>query len=725
MSSKRKIEDTRDKVWDEQNDLLLEIDEGKNQDSTDEELSDIDINEVDDDFDDLNLNSDDEGVTIEKERDESDGWEDVDDDDDEEDYDDDEDEEEESTDSDYDGGSEDAPLPVNRSSKKKFSKGTSSKRTISSKKKKETDAEEADEWEDVTDEEDDHSDSDYFGSSREDVSSKSGTSKGKSSAGGSAKSTQNKKSKEKVSKKNTLQSQGEANKSTSQEGQSEAQENSADVDEYAQDSSDEEDLRNTIGNIPINWYDEYDHLGYGLDSLPIYKPKQGDVIDKFLEKVENPDFDRTVFDKQTGQNVRLSDAHLDFIHRVMGNKVPNSNYDMYAPFEDLYSHEVMRMPLSGRPKPKRAFIPSKIERKKVARLSKLMKRGLYKRNRYKKEKKAAVADYDLWKPRSEDDPRLGRIRDHIPPPKMLMPGHADSYNPAPEFIVSHLDEKALRGKYIHNRKLFQGFWRKFKSVREIPAYPKVFKERYNRLMDLYLAPRKREVKIVAKSTDFLPKLPDKKDLRPYPTMEGLRFVGHRSIVRTLAMHPGGKYLASGSDDHTVRVWEVSTGRCLRIFETEEVVQKVSWNPKRDLFLLGIAFGKMVVFLNPETYLTDKLVIQQTNSIFEEEVQQGDYIAPQKVQDAVTWRKPTTQEWEKGYRVVLDHFKEVKEIVWHPQGDYFATLIPDGINKSVITHQLSRWRSQLPFQRNKGKVQRICFHPKMPHLFVVVRLYLTS
>lgn len=34
------------------------------------------------------------------------------------------------------------------------------------------------------------------------------------------------------------------------------------VDEYADyDTSDEEDIRNTVGNIPMNWYNEFKHLG--------------------------------------------------------------------------------------------------------------------------------------------------------------------------------------------------------------------------------------------------------------------------------------------------------------------------------------------------------------------------------------------------------------------------------------------------------------------------------
>ena len=29
-------------------------------------------------------------------------------------------------------------------------------------------------------------------------------------------------------------------------------------------SSDEEEIRNRIGNIPIEWYDDYDHIGYDV-----------------------------------------------------------------------------------------------------------------------------------------------------------------------------------------------------------------------------------------------------------------------------------------------------------------------------------------------------------------------------------------------------------------------------------------------------------------------------
>ncbi|CDW57362.1 lissencephaly 1 [Trichuris trichiura] len=42
--------------------------------------------------------------------------------------------------------------------------------------------------------------------------------------------------------------------------------------------------------------------------------------------------------------------------------------------------------------------------------------------------------------------------------------------------------------------------------------------------------------------------------------------GHDNWVRSLRFHPGGKYLISASDDKTMRVWNISTKRCLKSIE---------------------------------------------------------------------------------------------------------------------------------------------------------------
>ena len=42
-----------------------------------------------------------------------------------------------------------------------------------------------------------------------------------------------------------------------------------------------------------------------------------------------------------------------------------------------------------------------------------------------------------------------------------------------------------------------------------------------------------------------------------------RFNGHRAKAMALAASPDGRYLASGSWDRTVRIWETDTGASIR------------------------------------------------------------------------------------------------------------------------------------------------------------------
>ena len=59
-------------------------------------------------------------------------------------------------------------------------------------------------------------------------------------------------------------------------------------------------------------------------------------------------------------------------------------------------------------------------------------------------------------------------------------------------------------------------------------------------------------------------------------------------MRSISASPCGQWLASGSDDGTVRVWEVVTGRCMKTLEVGGTVKGVAWNPSPALCLLAVA-----------------------------------------------------------------------------------------------------------------------------------------
>lgn len=60
--------------------------------------------------------------------------------------------------------------------------------------------------------------------------------------------------------------------------------------EGAETESDDEEVLNTVGNIPMEWYNDFPHIGYNLDGEKVMRPAKGDELDQFLEKMDNPDF---------------------------------------------------------------------------------------------------------------------------------------------------------------------------------------------------------------------------------------------------------------------------------------------------------------------------------------------------------------------------------------------------------------------------------------------------
>lgn len=62
---------------------------------------------------------------------------------------------------------------------------------------------------------------------------------------------------------------------------------------------------------------------------------------------------------------------------------------------------------------------------------------------------------------------------------------------------------------------------------------------------------------------------------------------------------------------------------------------------------------------------------------------------------------------------------VRQVAWHARGDYVCCTLREAASRSVVVHQVSRRRSQLPFRRAAGLVQCALFHPTKPLLFVAV------
>lgn len=54
-------------------------------------------------------------------------------------------------------------------------------------------------------------------------------------------------------------------------------------------------------------------------------------------------------------------------------------------------------------------------------------------------------------------------------------------------------------------------------------------------------------------------------------------VGHDNWIRALTFHPCGKFLLSAADDRSVRIWDLKTGRCVKKIEAhDQFVSSVVW-----------------------------------------------------------------------------------------------------------------------------------------------------
>ncbi|NCQ67761.1 MAG: protein kinase [Microcystis aeruginosa L111-01] len=145
--------------------------------------------------------------------------------------------------------------------------------------------------------------------------------------------------------------------------------------------------------------------------------------------------------------------------------------------------------------------------------------------------------------------------------------------------------------------------------------------------------------------------------------------GHSDMVTSVVYSPDGRYLASGSDDKTIKIWEVATGKELRTLTGHsDRVSSVAYSPDGRYLASGssddtikiweVATGKELRTLTGHSSWVLSVVYSPD----------GRYLASGSVDK-------TTKIWEvatgKELRTLTGHSGWVQSVVYSPDGRYLA------------------------------------------------------
>ncbi|KAI8628099.1 BOP1NT domain-containing protein [Xylariaceae sp. FL1651] len=497
---------------------------------------------------------------------------------------------------------------------------------------------------------------------------------------------------------------------------------------YDSDDTDAQGPINTIGNIPLSFYDSYPHIGYDINGKKILRPATGEALDSLLDSIELPEGWTGLTDPETGKPLNLSRDELELLRRVQMNEVPQEGYDPYPDTVEWYTSIEEKFPLSSAPEPKRRFLPSKHEAKRVMKLVKAIREGRilpYKppEEREKEQEEEEEVHYDLW---ADETPRPPNIM-HIPAPKLAPPGYDLSYNPPPEYLPTNAEKKTWEETDPEEREKSY-LPQKYDSLRRTPAYDQFVKERFDRCLDLYLAPRVRKNRLNIDPTSLLPKLPRPEELRPFPTVASIEFAGHEGRVRSVSVDSSGQWLASGGDDGTVRVWSLADGKQQWQIKlsSDDPVDVVKWRPGQDALILSAAVGEdiylMIPFImNPELEQASRAILDAGFGYASNAKQQTTTTTGARREPPAKWARPGARLEDEGVLLKTTVRSPIKTINWHRRGDFFCTVSPSGQRSAVAIHTLSKHLTQIPFRKLPGGApQTASFHPSRPLFFVATQ-----
>ena len=113
------------------------------------------------------------------------------------------------------------------------------------------------------------------------------------------------------------------------------------MDEGSDSSEDERPPRNTVGDVPLQWYNDEQHIGYDRDAKKLIKRTRKDKLETLLAQTDTKQGLRTIYDEYNDEEIVLSKDELRMIQRIRQGQFPDVEVTMLNHIIMLPVHDLM------------------------------------------------------------------------------------------------------------------------------------------------------------------------------------------------------------------------------------------------------------------------------------------------------------------------------------------------------------------------------------------------